>query len=57
MDEYRSNSNALKNQEPKKQEKVVSGAVKVKEKSALGKLRDIFIEEDPSSIQIGRAHV
>lgn len=51
MDEYRSNSNALKNQESKKQEKVVSGAVKVKEKSALGKLRDIFIEEDPSSIR------
>ena len=57
MDDYMPNSNKFKEEqkatsiEKKKVEKVVTGVAKVKKKSEVSKLKDIFISEDASNVK------
>jgi len=57
MDEYMPNSHKFKEEqkvastEKKKVEKVVTGVAKVKKKSEVSKLKDIFISEDASNVK------
>ena len=57
MDDYMPNSHKVKEEqkatsiEKKKVEKVVTGVAKVKKKSEVSKLKDIFISEDASNVK------
>ena len=48
---HRSKEEQMENEEKKKVEKVVTGVAKVKKKSEVSKLKDIFISEDASNVK------